>query len=320
MDGKRNAWKKVGRERKRGDARERGKRDGRQMRGIGREGREQTQMRGCIGGHGEGIGEGKSERVEGEHGGREWERMQACEDVDAEAGGRERNEGMAGQSEDTWGNMHRLDESGGGMGRDEDQAKARSRVVSGAGERRSAEGKMSRRNKETQEDRRQRRGGKGDPSEDADANANAGLRRITGKQSRQTISYRLILGASGKAQLKLQGKVTVTLHYFEEESLAEGTQMRRSGTRTLVESDATHARDTQIPLHLLSTRKVCTVRGTFVSDSSNTMRLLKWMSGWRRAGASQLDLLAHVALRVWIAGPWGGGEVATDIDIVMGKS
>jgi hypothetical protein len=43
--------------------------------------------------------------------------------------------------------------------------------VSGAGERRRAEGKRSRGNKATQEDRRQRRGGKGDPSEDADANA-----------------------------------------------------------------------------------------------------------------------------------------------------
>jgi hypothetical protein len=86
-----------------------------------------------------------------------------------------------------------------------------------------------------------------------------------------------------------------------------------------VESDATHTRDTQTPLHLLSTRKVCTVRRTFVPGSSNTMRLLKWISGWRRAGASRLDLLARVALRVWIAGPWGGGEVATDIDIVMVK-
>jgi hypothetical protein len=87
------------------------------MRGIGREGRERTQIRGCIGGHGKGIGKGKSEGVEGEHGGREWERMRACTDVDAEAGGRERNEGRVGQSEDTWGNKHRVDQSGGGAGR-----------------------------------------------------------------------------------------------------------------------------------------------------------------------------------------------------------
>jgi hypothetical protein len=48
------------------------------------------------------------------------------------------------------------------------------------------------------------------------------------KQGRKTINYRLILWArlaSGKAPLKLQGKVTVTLHYFEEESLAEGTHV-----------------------------------------------------------------------------------------------
>ncbi|KAJ7826146.1 hypothetical protein B0H13DRAFT_1918272 [Mycena leptocephala] len=132
-----------------------------------------------------------------EESGKECERAQTY----TQKRGARTNEGMAGQREDTRGDMHRLDESEGGIGRDEDQAKARSRAVSGAGERRSAEGKKSRGNKETQDGRRQRRGRKGDPSEDADANANAGLRRMTGFES-------------GKAQLKLQGKVAVTLHYF----------------------------------------------------------------------------------------------------------